>query len=1031
MNIKNVHIGNFGKLKEYSLNFDNGLNILYGNNEDGKSTIMAFIKLMFYGNPGRSSDLSKNFRKKYLPWDGSKMSGSIEFEHNGITYRLEKIFGASNASDKISLWNKTTGEKENIAGGTDIGQRFFGLGAAAFEKSVFIGQAGSMADTSDKEDEITQRLLNLVSTGDESVSHKKVENRLQSAMEQLKSKSGKIGILDKQYQELNRLSEARSIALEEEEQKKKLEKRRAEMEMQLQELEERYQDEQSQYDLQKTLGNLRALEKLIEKKQSLDLLIADYENKKKQLFSNGTEFDEAFVKSGEAQILQIQSLEEIYSERKRNVRTLQEEVLALEKEPFPALTREAAEEVNAQTKRLAEVQVSLAELKEAIRCGEELEKRRINLQEAQERFSLQNLEKEKQEKAVADIRAQLGELRRSVSEQNENLNTSRQEMNRLRQLCEKANTEYLLSAQNKKSTEQLSNQKIETARAQLEQSSALQQEAPTQNLNRSVNLPLLAGAVVLLILSVALGVAVQPLFYAGAVVAAVLGGTALFYGKKKSVAAQKSHNQESLHVKENYERVCRAAETDNLAALEMEQKAVIKLKEAKAEFELIQQSVSEWEQLYERACGQLSRMEQKEKELAMNLGFMEEKLRELAEIVQAGQAELQALGVPEGKEELQTLRQQFLSSSEYRKQLINSIQERLSACNCETIEQLQAQYMKMQNHHMKSAAKTESLEKACAEEKETEHTLEKTVDAFLASVRAYQPVSSYEAALRTLNDLKNLLAEMETLRVKMNSQKEYFKEELQGKTTRQIESEADELRRKIAGESNGVLPQLLPDEEYKHLAERRKRTFAQLQEVRESLIQLTADIKNQFSGRKNVSELEEQTTLLKKEMEERESDYQCLSLAQATLSEAFAEIRQSFGPLLNKKTAEIFSSLTAGKYQNVMISRNFDINVQEEQMTSSHEWQYLSSGTIDQAYLSLRLAVADLLSQEGAKLPLLLDDVFLQYDDTRAEKALAFLAGFSKRKGYLTQIILFTCHKSNLLWAEKNGMDCTAKSIHL
>lgn len=140
MKIRKIEIGNFGKFTNYKIDFNDGINIIYGNNEDGKSTIMAFIKMMFYGASGKSLDLSKNIRRKYAPWNGDKMSGLIEFEHNGIDYRVEKVFGASNASDKVNLWNITTGEKEKISSGTDIGQRFFGIGSAAFEKSVFIGK---------------------------------------------------------------------------------------------------------------------------------------------------------------------------------------------------------------------------------------------------------------------------------------------------------------------------------------------------------------------------------------------------------------------------------------------------------------------------------------------------------------------------------------------------------------------------------------------------------------------------------------------------------------------------------------------------------------------------------------------------------------------------------------------------------------------------------------------------------------------------------------------------------------------------
>lgn len=147
------------------------------------------------------------------------------------------------------------------------------------------------------------------------------------------------------------------------------------------------------------------------------------------------------------------------------------------------------------------------------------------------------------------------------------------------------------------------------------------------------------------------------------------------------------------------------------------------------------------------------------------------------------------------------------------------------------------------------------------------------------------------------------------------------------------------------------------------------------------------------------------------------------------MNDAFNEISQSFGPMLNSKTTEIFNSLTDGKYQNVIISRNFDINVQNAESIASHEWKYLSNGTIDQAYFALRLSIAELISKESVRLPLMLDDVFLQYDEDRAEKGLEFLIDYSKKDKIPTQIVMFTCQKSIVDLAKKNNDEIIINSI--
>ena len=77
--IKHVHIDHFGKFRGFDLALDDAFTVLYGSNEDGKSTLMAFIQMMFYGYNGRIQDVQKNPRKRYKPWDGQDMQGTIEF----------------------------------------------------------------------------------------------------------------------------------------------------------------------------------------------------------------------------------------------------------------------------------------------------------------------------------------------------------------------------------------------------------------------------------------------------------------------------------------------------------------------------------------------------------------------------------------------------------------------------------------------------------------------------------------------------------------------------------------------------------------------------------------------------------------------------------------------------------------------------------------------------------------------------------------------------------------------------------------
>ena len=64
MKINSIYISAFGGIKNLKLDFNNGFNVILGDNENGKSTVMAFIKMMFYGSDRGSSQIAKNIRKK-------------------------------------------------------------------------------------------------------------------------------------------------------------------------------------------------------------------------------------------------------------------------------------------------------------------------------------------------------------------------------------------------------------------------------------------------------------------------------------------------------------------------------------------------------------------------------------------------------------------------------------------------------------------------------------------------------------------------------------------------------------------------------------------------------------------------------------------------------------------------------------------------------------------------------------------------------------------------------------------------------
>ena len=207
MIIKSIEINGFGKFSGNLFTPQKGFNLVFGHNEDGKTTLMSFIKMMFYSSSSKSekaADLSKSLRKKYRPWSGEPMSGAIEFEAGGMEYRIQKEFLKSEASDKTGIFCKTTGETVQIPNKNDAGEYFFGMGLDEFERSIFIGQTGGFSADS-ASDSLAMRIANLSVSGDENISHELILKRLTEAAEELVSKSRKKGLLIEEEQKLENL----------------------------------------------------------------------------------------------------------------------------------------------------------------------------------------------------------------------------------------------------------------------------------------------------------------------------------------------------------------------------------------------------------------------------------------------------------------------------------------------------------------------------------------------------------------------------------------------------------------------------------------------------------------------------------------------------------------------------------------------------------------------------------------------------------------------------------------------------------
>ena len=239
MIIESCYIAQFGKWKEKSFSFSDSLNSFLWENGEGKTTLMHFFHIMFYGLSGeRKQEISENDRKHYMPFHGGSFGGNIHFQENGKKYILERSFGLRKAEDSFRLLTEQGKESHDFS--ENIGEEIFSLDSEAFQRVCMI----SHEDLSFHFNSAVHAKLGNVSGDEEDMKKfQKVQDTLKDAInalspnrrtgaifkKRLEEESLTAGLLGKKKEEENVLRlEEEVLRLKEEE--RKIEERERELE---------------------------------------------------------------------------------------------------------------------------------------------------------------------------------------------------------------------------------------------------------------------------------------------------------------------------------------------------------------------------------------------------------------------------------------------------------------------------------------------------------------------------------------------------------------------------------------------------------------------------------------------------------------------------------------------------------------------------------------------------------------------------------------------------------------------------------
>ncbi|MDO5444361.1 MAG: AAA family ATPase [Eubacteriales bacterium] len=146
---------------------------------------------------------------------------------------------------------------------------------------------------------------------------------------------------------------------------------------------------------------------------------------------------------------------------------------------------------------------------------------------------------------------------------------------------------------------------------------------------------------------------------------------------------------------------------------------------------------------------------------------------------------------------------------------------------------------------------------------------------------------------------------------------------------------------------------------------------------------------------------------LKSERSKLQEEYDAIGMALTALREADDEIQSRFSPKLGEIAAQYMSFVTGGKYENILLDKDFSAKAKAKDDVVARDSEYLSAGTADLLYLAVRLAVCELALPDGEPCPLIIDDALVNLDDERYEQAMKLLEEIARER----QVILFSCRK--------------------
>ncbi|MBA1335034.1 MAG: hypothetical protein HPY66_0656 [Firmicutes bacterium] len=904
-----MHLKGFGKFRDKTIKLERGLNIIFGPNESGKSTVHKFIEAMFFGfvKPGVKRRILLDEHEKYRPWIGELYEGSIVYETAGGIFRVER--NLLKGRESVAVFDDVTGEEITKSFRYDKNRReplfcrqHLGINQTVYKNTISISQLGSKSD-GELAREVGTQLSNMYSSGDVEISVARAEKIIKEYIDDIGTERAYTKEYGKLCRQRDELEDRMHIAV------KRMESLR-EYQYQLKDLEEKMELLEVEHrDIQE---KIRCVEDylLLKRWESIKAL----KDKERELQGRLAEFEKykGFDESGSNEVF---ALEEFIQREKKMLDMLEAKI-----DDLCGRIKAVAEELDAGGNMELAVENCL-ELRGLYARFLELVERR--------------------DRTVLEIR----ELDNRLKDIQDSCDNALDERTLLR-------AEELQDAIDKSGKD---------PGAQEYYRLRLEKEAAVRGYRRNTNISILS--VTALVITVVLGIFMKPLMFAVSPLFLLSGLYGLWKCRLNKSRLSDTDNALAQLEKERISWEHRL----NELRYEMEdifnRCRVSSVYEARAKFR-------EQERLAEKARGMEERIRDKN-------GALDSDVREIGRIREKILGMLEEAGIDAGEDIRSAHVEEYLNRVEgYRR-----IKDEFSDLNRQR-ESLDHDYRQRV---------TELQEKQARRDELIELSGAAGIEEYRQSVEGYR---NYKEVRRQLQETVRLVE------TKLDGD-DYLT------LLREVEA--------ITGDGAAAAGEYNKDELARYLSRRGDIKDAQ-GEVAAAMEKARGSMETLMEGYISPAEIEEELETLKLRLRALDAERSAACIALDLIKEAAAQVHREFAPLLNERVSQVVSVVTGGRYRELKITRDLEIYVVSPDTGRQVRVEALSGGTVDQFYFACRMGIADLLSGDN-RLPMILDDSFVQYDMERLENIMGYLMDVSGER----QIIIFTCHNREKEVADKLG----------